>query len=230
MKKLKLSKLFSVFLTLLLIYTSTPATFQAQASTQLDFYNSIVDDFNAEYNTHYKIASQEELNASGLDTSTVYGHILALSEDEFRDELYNAYQNDCAEKANNSEPVNTCYKNTTDNTRADIWQYYFYHGFTNQYTAFHFTRFYVSNHYYYGVLEGYASQLSGQHFPEYAITSIVNTTYYNSSQNVLVEYYAIKYVGVGIVQTVYYPNPPVYSVTFSAAGGDVYGEWNQPVI
>ncbi len=231
-KRFRFKRAFALLLSSLLMFASHASMFQVEASSNLDldFYERIIAEFNSQYGTQYKIASEEELNAAKLDVDEVYNHICDLDADEFWDELYAAYQNDQdTEELSISEEIyaSTSMTDTSINSVLDtptaITQYYYYHGYSNQYICFTFNRIYVSGQYHYITLLGYGSQLSNAHYPEYVVTGINSTTLLNSAQEMTIYYYRQKYVGYGIIQTVYNPGP--YAITFSATGDNIWGSY-----
>lgn len=216
---LKVSKFFAPFVAIAIASVQIPSMVAAaEEENPLNFYAAIVEEFNEEYGTTYQIATSEQLERIGSSTEELIQFFNAMSEEEYRDYLYDSYLLDVSEKFEIGEivieePTKMAISPMTTVTETQQ-NFYYNSGYTN-YLGIVATWVSVDGANRYITLKGFTQ---GQtKYPYYDCYKFeYNITDY--SQAIDCTYHCARYTNYGFTDLTDYTLP----VTFRAGAGHLY--------
>ena len=112
---MKKSKLLSIMLSVAMVLTMFNQVLSlkvnAESNDVLCHISKLLDEFNQEHDTSYKLADDKQLAAVGLNVKDVEDFYKNMSDEDFYSYICTAYERDMAKRSND---------NSQDNTAVDI--------------------------------------------------------------------------------------------------------------
>ncbi len=198
----------------------------AYEENPLDVYSEIVAEFNEDYGTDYQLASYESVTAAGFDYYEEYDKMISMTEEEFKDYLYDAHMNAVANKLPDSVEVN--HNSSLVPIGADMnnvvivdlpnyvgTQKHYYGGSYSKYFYINATWSYGDGDYRYTNISGAGTYSDGTSFPYYHAKSYTSTLI-NSSTEVSVVYSCERFISAGVTDATHWSIKEI----FTAGGGN----------
>lgn len=233
-----MKKIASIVLTLgillsAVIFCNVKNKANAEEPLPLSAYQNELDKINAQLGTNYGFPTEELLKIEGRTIDDVEKHFQQMTLDEFRDYIYNIYQNDYYNSENESNDAEsedeaieyTFPVNTDDSQDANVGdrayssnQKYYYSGNTGKYLFINSTVFYADGHDRYSTIDncGYG-HLPSSGYPYYVVNDFYSSIS-TDKRTVSCLFVCYRYTGDDIIDTGIHN----VNVVFTANGGDVY--------
>lgn len=231
-----MKKIASIVLTLgillsAVIFCNVKKEANAEEPLPLSVYQNELDKINAQLGTNYGFPTEELLKIEGKTIDDVETYFQQMTLDEFRDYIYNIYQNgyynpesDYSESDDGTAKY-TFPVNTDDSQDANVGnraysstQKYYYSGNTGKYLYITSTVFYADGHDRYSSIDDSSYfHASSSGYPYYVVNNF-NSSISTDKRTVSCLFSCYQYVAPYTIDTGIHN----INVVFTANGGDVY--------
>ncbi len=230
--QMKKSKLLSIMLSVAMVLTMFNQVLSlkvnAESNDVLCHISKLLDEFNQEHDTSYKLADDKQLDAVGLNVKDVEDFYKNMSDEDFYSYICTAYERDMAKRSNDNSQDNTAVAENhlsfdgnfinPDEPMYSGTQKYYYRGSSTEFLTLTATWYYGDGDYRYSSVQSMGYGYTPGTFPYY-VPYATSHTMQNDARDMYCVYYCSKYIGYGITDLTNW----TITVTFHAGLGDVWG-------